>query len=242
MSNILKNLLEEREMKLKGRLYHYTQINFAYNSNHIEGSSLTEDETRYIYETNSLLSNGERAIPIDDITETKNHFKCFDYILENFSEPLNENFIKELHKILKSNTSDAEKEWFAVGDYKKRKNFVGDTETTSPNEVQKEIKKLLANYNQNKNKKELKELVDFHYKFEKIHPFQDGNGRVGRLILFKECLRNDIMPFVIDETHRIFYYRGLKNYETEKGWLVDTCLSCQDKYKEILKKLDITES
>lgn len=242
MTDIIKILLEEKEMKLKGRLYHYTQINFAYNSNHIEGSSLTEDETRYIYETNSLLSSGEKAIPIDDITETKNHFKCFDYILESISEPLSEKIIKELHKILKSNTSDSEKEWFAIGDYKRRRNFIGDNKTTSPDKVQKEIRELLENYNENKEKKSLETLADFHYKFEKIHPFQDGNGRVGRLILFRECLKNDIIPFVIDESHRAFYYRGLKNYEQEKGWLIDTLLSCQDKYKDILKQLGITNS
>ena len=196
MNKILETLLEEKKIKLKGSLYHLTQVNFSYNSNHIEGSKLTEEQTQYIYETNSFISDKEKIISIDDINETVNHFKCFDYILENINI-LDENLIKALHKILKNNTSDSQKEWFKVGDYKLRANFIGNTKTTSPSNVSKEIKKLLDEYN-SKIKITFDKIVDFHYKFEAIHPFQDGNGRVGRLIMFKECLRNDIVPFIIE--------------------------------------------
>ena len=196
MNKILETLLEEKEIKLKGSLYHLIQINFSYNSNHIEGSQLTEEQTQYIYETNSFISNKEKVVSIDDINETINHFKCFDYILENVGI-LDENLIKTLHKILKNNTSDSQKEWFKVGDYKLKVNFIGNTKTTSPSNVSKEMKKLLDEYN-SKSKITFDDIVNFHYKFEAIHPFQDGNGRVGRLIMFKECLRNDTVPFVIE--------------------------------------------
>ena len=183
MNKILETLLEEKEIKLKGSLYHLTQIKFSYNSNHIEGSQLTEEQTQYIYETNSFISNKEKVVSIDDINETINHFKCFDYILENVGI-LDENLIKTLHKILKNNTSDSQKEWFKVGDYKLKANFIGNIKTTSPSNVSKEMKKLLDEYN-SKSKITFDDIVDFHYKFEAIHPFQDGNGRVGRLIVFK---------------------------------------------------------
>jgi len=222
MNKILETLLEEKKIKLKRSLYHLTQINFSYNSNHIEGSQLTEEQTQYIYETNSFISDKEKVVYIDDINETINHFKCFDYILENINI-LDENLIKALHKILKNNTSDSQKDWFKVGDYKLRANFIGNTKTTSPSNVSKEMKKLLDEY----------------YKFEAIHPFQDGNGRVGRLIMFKECLRNDIVPFIIDEEHKLFYYRGLKNYKEDKVYLIETCLSAQDKYIKLLNDLEI---
>ena len=231
MNKILEILLEEKETKLKGSLYHLTQIKFSYNSNHIEGSKLTEDETRYIYEINSFIGDKEKVVSIDDINETINHFKCFDYILD-------EKLIKNLHKILKNNTSDSQREWFKVGDYKLKANFIGDTKTTSHSNVKKEMKKLLEEYN-SKNNITFDDIVDFHYKFETIHPFQDGNGRVGRLIMFKECLKNNIIPFIIDEEHKLFYYRGLKNYKEDKAYLIETCLSAQDRYIKLLDELEI---
>lgn len=236
-NSLVKQLLEEKNMKLKGGIYHQIQIKFAYNSNHIEGSRLSEDQTRYIYETHSLISDKEESISIDDINETLNHFKCFDYILENLNI-LNEDLIKNIHKILKTNTSDSLKDWFKVGDYKTKPNIVGNTKTTPPSKVSFEIKKLLSEYNSKENIK-IEDIINFHYNFEKIHPFQDGNGRVGRLIMFKECLKNNIVPFIIDEKHKLFYYRGLKEYENEKGYLVDTCLSAQDDFKKLLKYFEI---
>jgi len=230
---LLDYLTEEKNMKLKGGLYHHCQIEFAYNTNHIEGSRLTEDQTRYIYETNTINSDDKEAVNIDDIIETKNHFKCFDYMLETADEILTSDIIKEYHKILKQGTSDSEKEWFKVGDYKKRPNLVGDTETTEPEMVNTEIEKLLQSYLK-KEKTDIFDIIDFHYKFEKIHPFQDGNGRVGRLIMFKECLKNDIVPFIIKDRNKQFYYRGLKEYAKIDGYLRDTCLSEQDEYKNLL--------
>lgn len=237
MTDIKEILLMERKEKIKKRLYHLTQIKFAYNSNHIEGSTLTQEQTSHIYQSNSFISDKDEVIKIDDIVETLNHFKAFDYILDNV-DILDENIIKEIHKIIKSGTSDSKKEWFNVGEYKKLKNFVAEEETSSPKNVQMEIQNLLKEYDSIKEKK-IEDIIDFHYKFEKIHPFQDGNGRVGRLIMFKECLRFNIIPFIIEEKYRLFYYRGLKNYLSEKGWLVDTCLSAQDEYVKILKSLEI---
>ena len=237
MTGIKEILLMERKEKIKKRLYHLTQIKFAYNSNHIEGSTLTQEQTSHIYQTNSFISDKDEVIKIDDVVETLNHFKAFDYILDNV-DVLDENIIKEIHKIIKSGTSDSKKEWFNVGEYKKLKNFVAEEETSSPKNVQMEIQNLLKEYDSIKEKK-IEDIIDFHYKFEKIHPFQDGNGRVGRLIMFKECLRFSIIPFIIEEKYRLFYYRGLKNYLSEKGWLVDTCLSAQDEYVKILKSLEI---
>lgn len=236
MNKIAKILLEERNEGIKDRLYHITQIKFSYNSNHIEGSTLTEEQTRYIYQTNSLISDKDEIIKIDDIIETLNHFKAFDYILDNINE-LDEKLIKELHKIIKSNTSDSRKDWFNTGEYKKLKNYVGNEPTTDPKNVENEIQELLKKYNDIKDKK-IEDIIEFHYNFEKIHPFQDGNGRVGRLIMFKECLRHNIIPFIIDEKHKLFYYRGLKNYKDEKGWLVDTCLSAQDMYLDLINSLE----
>lgn len=231
-NKLLQQILEEKDMKLKGGIYHLVQVKFAYNSNHIEGSRLSEEQTRYIYETHSIISNEEEAISLNDINETLNHFRCFDYILNNVNI-LNEELIKELHKILKTNTSDSMKEWFKVGDYKLKPNVVGDKKTTSPKKVKEEIQKLLSSYNEKKDKT-FDDILNFHYRFESIHPFQDGNGRVGRLIMFKECLRYNITPFIIDEKHKVFYYRGLKEYENEKGYLRDTCLSAQDDFKKLL--------
>lgn len=233
-NSVLYRLKEEQEMKLKGGLYHQTQIRLAYNSNHIEGSRLTEDQTRSIYETQTIgVTEGHEKI--DDIIETVNHFRCFDYILSVAEKELSEEIIKHIHFILKSGTTDSQKAWFAVGDYKKRPNMIGDmTETTHPSKVASEVKTLLKEYRENSNIT-FEDIVDFHYKFEKIHPFQDGNGRVGRLIMFKECLKYDIPPFIIEDTMKDFYRRGLKEYTSEKGYLMETCRASQDSYKKLMQ-------
>ena len=234
--NILEILKEQKDMKLKGNLYHNTQITFAYNTNHIEGSRLTEDQTRYIYETNTLLAEKDTITNIDDILETANHFKLVDYMLDIAEEKLTEDMIKNFHKILKEGTSDSRKEWFIVGDYKKLPNEVGGLKTTEPNNVKRDMKKLLEWYESLK-EVTINEIIEFHAKFEKIHPFQDGNGRVGRIIAFKECLKNNIVPFIILDKDKLFYYRGLNQYQNnkEKGYLIDTCLNAQDQYTEIVK-------
>lgn len=229
---LLNQLREEKSIGLKGGIYHQTQIKLAYNSNHIEGSKLTEEQTRYIYETNTIGLEKE-TVNIDDIIEAINHFQCFDYILECADDILTEDIIKKIHKILKNNTSDSRVSWFNVGEYKQRPNMVGDMPTTPPELVEGEMKKLLSKYREN-TKVTLVDILKFHYEFERIHPFQDGNGRVGRLIIFKECLKHNIVPFIIDEEHKLYYYRGLKEFKNEPGYLVDTCLSAQDKYKELL--------
>lgn len=232
-TTLLYRLREEKQIKLKGGLYHHTQIKLAYNSNHMEGSKLTEEQTRYIYETNTIGLEKEPA-NIDDIIETVNHFQCFDYILDCAEDVLTENIVKKIHLILKSNTSDSRLEWFNVGDYKQRSNMAGDSKTIPPNKVKKEMQQLLFEYQQ-KETIDFENIVEFHYRFEKIHPFQDGNGRVGRLIIFKECLKHNIIPFIVDERHKLYYYRGLKEFENERGYLIDTCLSAQDVYKELLE-------
>ena len=233
--NRLLNLLrEEKGMKLKGGLYHQTQVKLAYNSNRIEGSKLSEDQTRYIYETNTIAMEKEETASIDDIIETINHFQCFDYMLDIADQKLSEDTIKDFHKILKNNTSDSRKEWFNVGDYKKKANMIGDQKTVAPSKVKGEMAKLLINYNQI-SKIKFEDIIEFHYNFETIHPFQDGNGRVGRMIIFKECLKNGIDPFIIDEQHKLFYYRGLKEFSEDRGYLIDTCCSAQDRYKELLE-------
>lgn len=224
-------------MKLKGGIYHRTQIDLTYNSNRIEGSKLTEEQTRYIFETNTIGVTNE-TINVDDIIETSNHFRCIDLIIEKAKSKLTESFIKELHYILKSSTSDSRKDWFRVGDYKKLPNEVGGTETSPPEEVQNRMKELLNNYHSRKNKT-IEDIIEFHYQFECIHPFQDGNGRVGRLIIFKECLANNLIPFIIDEDLKWFYYRGLQEWEKVHGYLIDTCLTAQDKYKDILNYFKI---
>ena len=232
--NLLNMLKEEMEMKLKGGLYHQTQVKLAFNSNRIEGSRLSEEQTRYIFETNTIgMENGDAA-NVDDIIETVNHFTCFDYMLARASQELSEDMIKEFHRILKTGTSDARKDWFRVGGYKARPNAVGDTKTTPPGKVAEEMGKLLAVYNR-KASVTFDDIVEFHHKFECIHPFQDGNGRIGRLIMFKECLRNGILPFIIDHNRKMFYYRGLKEFLTEKGYLMDTCRSAQDEYEKLVK-------
>ena len=229
---LLDILRAEQAAKTSGGIYHKLQIELTYNSNHIEGSRLTHDQTRYIFETNTIGAT-DGTMNVDDIVETANHFKCIDMIITQAKYQLSEKFIKELHQTLKSGTSDSRLDWFAVGDYKRMPNEVGGKETTPPEQVADEIKKLLAEYNAVKDKT-LEEIIDFHVRFESIHPFQDGNGRVGRLIMFKECLRNGIVPFIIDDDMKLFYYRGLHEWSSEKGYLTDTCLAAQDKFKKYL--------
>ncbi|MDF1618000.1 Fic family protein [Petrocella sp. FN5] len=231
---LLKLFREEKEMKLKGGLYHQTQIKLAYNSNRIEGSVLSEDQTRYIYETNTIAMTKDEATPVDDIIETINHFQCFDYMIDVADQVLTESIIKEFHKLIKSNTSDSRKDWFSVGDYKQKPNMFGDNKTVLPSKVKGEMAKLLIDYNA-LDEVEFEDILEFHHKFECIHPFQDGNGRVGRIIMFKECLRFGIMPFIINERHKQFYYRGLKTFELEKGYLTDMCYSAQDEYDKLVQ-------
>lgn len=226
---LLDVLKEQKVSKYSGGIYHKTQINLTYNSNHIEGSCLSHDQTRYIFETNTIGLENE-VLNVDDILETANHFRCIDMIIDHAKDVLSEKFIKELHFVLKNGTSDSRKEWFVVGDYKKIPNEVGGMNTTLPEEVAQRMKELLKEYN-DKKEKSFEDILDFHVKFERIHPFQDGNGRVGRLILFKECLKYNIVPFIIDDHLKMFYYRGLKEWNYERGYLIDTCLSAQDKYK-----------
>lgn len=226
---LLEVLTAEKAAKLSGGIYHKIQIELTYNSNHIEGSRLTHDQTRYIFETNTIGVEND-VIHVDDIVETANHFKCVDLVIENADKNLSQKFIKELHRTLKNGTADSRKDWFAVGEYKKFANEVGGFSTTSPENVADEMAKLIADYNKIQNKS-LDDILDFHYKFERIHPFQDGNGRVGRIILFKECLHNNIVPFIIDEDLKIYYYRGLREWSNERGFLRETCLSAQDKFK-----------
>ena len=236
---LLDILKEQKDSHLSGGIYHRIQIDLTYNSNHIEGSRLTHDQTRYIFETNTIGITDE-SVNVDDIVETSNHFKCIDSVIDNARYELSEKYIKELHRILKSGTGDSRKDWFAVGEYKKFPNEVGGMETTLPENVHNEIRNLLNNYN-SKEQVILDDIIEFHVQFERIHPFQDGNGRVGRLIMFKECLKHNIVPFIIDEQHKLFYYRGLKEWSSERGFLRDTILSCQDKFYEVLKyfRLDV---
>lgn len=232
--DVLNILKEQKEMKLKGNLYHNTQIIFAYNTNHIEGSKLTEDQTRYIFETNTILFEGETVVSVDDILETVNHFKLIDYMLDKAEEELTEDMIKEFHKILKEGTMDSRREWFMVGDYKKIVNEAGNTKTSTPRQTPKDMAKLMKWYN-SLEKITINEVIEFHVRFERIHPFQDGNGRVGRIIMFKECLKNNIIPFIILDKDKLFYYRGLKEYKNEKGYLFDTCLNAQDQYIKMIE-------
>lgn len=230
---LLERLKEEKASAISGGIYHKVQIELTYNSNHIEGSKLTHDQTRYIFETNTIGAEND-ALNVDDIIETANHFKCIDMIIDNAKYKLTEKFIKQLHYTLKSGTSDSRKDWFNVGEYKKLPNEVGGKETAKPEDVANRVKELLKNYNQ-KDEHTLEEIIDFHYHFETIHPFQDGNGRVGRLVMFKECLKNNIVPFIIDDSLKMYYYRGLSEWNNEKGYLTDTCLAAQDKFKTYLE-------
>ena len=229
---LLDILQEEKSSGYAGGIYHKTQIELTYNSNHIEGSSLTHEQTRYIFETNTIgVEDG--SLNVDDVIETANHFRLVSLIIDNAKSTLTQEFIKKLHLLLKNGTSDSRKDWFAVGDYKKLPNEVGGMNTTLPEDVPKKMKELLDEYNA-KEEKSLDDVLDFHVKFEKIHPFQDGNGRVGRLIMFKECLKYNIVPFIIEDDLKMFYYRGLAEWKTEKGYLRDTCLTAQDRYKAYL--------
>lgn len=232
VSPLLQRLRAEHEAHLKGGIYHRTQIDLTYNSNHIEGSRLTKEQTRYIFETNTLGASTDNT-RIDDIMETVNHFRCIDHIIVHATDRITETHIKELHKILKTNTSDSQKQWFAVGEYKRLANEVGGEETVSPDDVHKRMKELLAEYNSLKHP-DFDNVLNFHVQFERIHPFQDGNGRVGRLLLFWQCLQAGIVPFIITEDLRLYYYRGIQNWGRVNGYLRDTCLSAQDNYKTVL--------
>ncbi|MBR4689455.1 MAG: Fic family protein [Bacteroidales bacterium] len=237
ISPLLNRLRQEKESGLKGGIYHRTQIDLTYNSNHIEGSHLTKEQTRYIFETNTLGVTAENT-RIDDILETVNHFRCIDYIIVHATEKITEPHVKQLHSILKNNTSDSQKSWFAVGDYKRLANEVGGEETVQPHDVHKRMKTLLAEYNANKHVT-FDDILDFHVQFERIHPFQDGNGRVGRLLIFWQCLQSGIVPFIITEELRMFYYRGLQNWGRINGYLHDTCLTAQDEYKRVMEYFKI---
>jgi len=234
MNNLQTYFIEEKQAKFKGGLYHKTQINLAYNSNRIEGSRLTEEQTRFIFETRTIGFKDEDALSVDDIIETSNHFVAFDWLLDTVKEPLSNEVIKKFHTILKTGTSDAQKAWFAVGNWKKLANEVGGTETTKPENVKKDMQELNDWYNSIV-QINFEDIVEYHYRFEKIHPFQDGNGRVGRLIMFRECLRNNIIPFIIDERYKHYYYRGLQKFASVREYLLDTCLSAQDTYTKWVK-------
>lgn len=240
VSPLLARLLDEKSSGIKGGIYHRTQIDLTYNSNHIEGSRLSHDQTRYIFETNTIgISDG--SVNVDDIVETVNHFRCIDLIIDKAQEKISENLIKEIHKILKSGTSDSRKSWFNVGDYKRLPNEVGGNRTCLPENVHKEMSSLIREYNAKKHKG-LDDIIDFHKRFESIHPFQDGNGRVGRLIMFKECLAAGIVPFIITDDLKMFYYRGLQNWPAIPGYLRDTCLTAQDNFKALLDYFQIKVS
>ena len=230
-SPLLRRLREERASKTSGGIYHKVQVELTYNSNHMEGSQLTRDQTRLIFETRTLGA-GE-VVRIDDVIEAASHFRCVDYVIDHAEGLLTEGLVKELHRQLKVSTSDSDMEWFAVGEYKQLPNEVGGRETTAPENVAREMRELLSSYEQHASHS-LEDIVAFHVAFERIHPFQDGNGRVGRLLMFKECLRSGIVPFVIDDDKKLFYYRGLSRWDEERGWLMDTCLSAQDVFKEWL--------
>ena len=233
ITGLLAALREQKGIKLKGGIYHKTQIDLTYNSNHIEGSRLTHDQTRYIFETNTIGVTADETVKVDDIVETMNHFRCIDLIIDKAEEPISEELVKTLHGILKTGTSDSRKDWFAVGDYKKLPNEVGGMETCEPERVHDSMQRLIEGYNA-KEQLTFEDILDFHVRFEKIHPFQDGNGRVGRLVMFKECLRSGIVPFIITDELKLFYYRGLREWGHVDGYLTDTCLSAQDQYKAVL--------
>ena len=234
---LLQTLRDEKQIRMPGGLYHELQIRMTYNSNHIEGSRLSEDQTRMIFETNTVDVAG--GVPVDDIIETVNHFRAIDYVIDKAEEPLTENTVKELHRILKQGTRDAAFGWFAIGDYKKRANVVGGRETAAPREVSARMNALLSAY-ESLHSVSIHDVIRFHHDFERIHPFQDGNGRVGRLIALKECLRYAIVPFIIEDTKKMFYYRGLSEWEREKGYLTDTCLDGQDTFKKMMAMFDLS--
>ena len=237
LSPLLITLREQKVSRLKGSIYHRTQIDLTYNSNHIEGSKLTHEQTRYIFETNTIGIT-DQTVNVDDILETVNHFRCIDFIIDHAEERLTEKFIKHLHLLLKSGTSDSRRDWFAVGDYKRLPNEVGGQETCPPEDVHKELKTLLTDYYHNR-QQTFENILNFHVRFEQIHPFQDGNGRVGRLLMFKECLANNIVPFIITDELKMYYYRGLREWGHINGYLTDTCLTAQDQYKDLLEYFKI---
>lgn len=230
---LVQTLRDEKSIRLSGGLYHELQVRLTYNSNHIEGSQLSEDQTRFIFETNTL--GADSGLPVDDIIETANHFRGIDFVIDRAEQPLNEEIIKELHRILKQGTTESFLEWFAVGDYKRRPNMVGGRETAKPQDVARQMKQLLSRY-ESLNRVEFDDIVEFHYQFELIHPFQDGNGRVGRLIALKECLRHGIVPFIIEDSKKLFYYRGLSQWENEKGYLRETCRDGQDTFIKLMSQ------
>lgn len=231
-TTLLSVLQREKQSRLPGGIYHRVQIDLTYNSNHIEGSRLSREQTRFIFETNTIGIE-KQAVNVDDVVETANHFRCIDLVIDDANRALSQAMIKRLHEILKSGTSDSRQDWFAVGEYKKLPNEVGGQETAAPEDVENRMRALLNAYNA-KTRKTLRDLLDFHVQFESIHPFQDGNGRVGRLILFKECLKNDIVPFIITDDLKMFYYRGIREWKTEPGYLTDTCLTAQDHFKALM--------
>lgn len=231
-TTLLSVLQREKQSRLPGGIYHRVQIDLTYNSNHIEGSRLSREQTRFIFETNTIGIE-KQAVNVDDVVETANHFRCIDMVIDDANRALSQAMIKRLHEILKSGTSDSRQDWFAVGEYKKLPNEVGGQETVAPEDVENRMRALLNAYNA-KTRKTLRDLLDFHVQFESIHPFQDGNGRVGRLILFKECLKNDIVPFIITDDLKMFYYRGIHEWKTEPGYLTDTCLTAQDHFKALM--------
>ena len=235
---LLDILREQKDGKMTGGIYHKVQVDLTYNSNHMEGSRLTHDQTRYIFETNTIGFENE-VVNVDDVIETANHFRCIDLVIDQAGAALTEKLIKQLHFVLKTGTSDSRKDWFAVGEYKRLPNEVGGSDTTLPEDVAAEMRKLLASYHALPTKT-FEDIVAFHVAFERIHPFQDGNGRVGRLILFKECLKHNIVPFIIEDNLKLFYYRGLKEWNRERGWLLDTCLTAQDRFKVYLDYFRIT--
>jgi len=232
--NLLQHLKAEKQAKRKGGLYHKTQVVLTYNTNRIEGSKLTEEQTRYIFETRTIGFKDQDAVPVDDIIEASNHFVAFDYLLDTIDMPFSNVLIKDFHRILKTSTADASQAWFNVGEWKKLPNEVGGKATTLPQNVETEMNKLNDWYN-SLSETTFENIVEYHYHFEKIHPFQDGNGRVGRLIMFRQCLQNNIVPFIIDNDRKMYYYRGLKEFENTRGYLIDTCLSAQDTYKEWIR-------
>ena len=231
-TTLLSVLQREKQSRLPGGIYHRVQIDLTYNSNHIEGSRLSREQTRFIFETNTIGIE-KQAVNVDDVVETANHFRCIDMVIDDANRALSQAMMKRLHEILKSGTSDSRQDWFAVGEYKKLPNEVGGQETAAPEDVESRMRALLNAYNA-KTRKTLRDLLDFHVQFESIHPFQDGNGRVGRLILFKECLKNDIVPFIITDDLKMFYYRGIREWKTEPGYLTDTCLTAQDHFKALM--------
>jgi Fic family protein len=236
ISEIKKTLIEQKKINLSGNLYHKTQLDFAYNTNHIEGSTITPDETASIYDTGTILTSGDKVIVLKDATETKNHFTLFKYMLDTIDDKLSEDMIKKFHFILKDGTlTDSELSWFNVGEYKNKKNFVGPITTSLPKDVENDMKNLL-NWYDKINEKTLEDIIEFHVRFERIHPFQDGNGRVGRMVMFRECLYNNIMPFYIEDRNKDFYIRGIREYQlnNEKGYLIDTCLNSQDNYEKMV--------